>query len=267
MGGCRKRYKIIVLILNILILSLVFVPLTHAEEDIHETDIELGKKVYNIRCEICHGSKGDGKGLVGVIRRVEKSGREQVIYPWDLTQGVFRFRTTPSGCLPDEEDLLGIISNGIPISLMPSHKHIPLKERNAIIKYMKTFSDRWEEEEEEEEFCQPITVKKPEWVGSPFSVIKGETLYKKMKCWECHGHEGKGDGPKAKDLKDDWGRIMPPFDFTSGELKRGSSPESIYITFTTGLDGTGMPSYEDALKEEDRWYLVSYTLKLMKKIK
>ncbi|MEE8547439.1 MAG: hypothetical protein V3S63_04970, partial [bacterium] len=53
------------------------------------------------------------------------------------------------------------------------------------------------------------------------------------------------------------------FNFTTGALKRGSSPENVYITFATGLDGTGMPSYEDSLKEEDRWHLVSYTLKLM----
>jgi hypothetical protein len=73
-----------------------------------------------------------------------------------------------------------------------------------------------------------------------------------------------GDGPKANDIKDDWGVPILPYDFTTGKLKRGSSPENIYITFTTGLDGTGMPSYEDSLKMEDRWHLVSYTLELMK---
>jgi hypothetical protein len=58
-----------------------------------------------------------------------------------------------------------------------------------------------------------------------------------------------------------------PFDFTTGTLKRGSSPENIYITYTTGLDGTGMPSYEDSLPEEDRWHLDSYTLRLMGRVK
>ena len=82
-------------------------------------------------------------------------------------------------------------------------------------------------------------------------------------CWECHGYEGMGDGPKSGELKDDWGDKILAFDFTTGTLKRGSSPENVYLTFATGLDGTGMPSYEDSLPEEDRWHLVSYTLKLM----
>ena len=84
-----------------------------------------------------------------------------------------------------------------------------------------------------------------------------------MKCWECHGDTGKGDGPKSNQLKDDFGRKIVPFDFTTGELKRGTSPEAIYITFTSGLDGTGMASFQDSLSEQDRWNLVSYTLKLM----
>jgi cytochrome c oxidase cbb3-type subunit 2 len=111
-------------------------------------------------------------------------------------------------------------------------------------------------------------VKRPSWVGSPASVEKGKQVYKDMKCWECHGEEGKGDGPKSDKLKDDLGRPIVPFDFTTGKLKRGTSPGNIYITYTTGLDGSGMPSYEDSLKnEEDRWHLVSYTLKLMKMVK
>jgi len=275
MGGPEKNFKIRTLILGVLILLLMFIPSVHAEEDDYDAEydaeyealIELGKEVYNVRCEICHGSKGDGKGLVGVIRRSETSGRIQVVHPWDFTRGVFRFRSTQSGCMPKDEDLLHIISNGIPISLMPSHKHIPLEERKAIVEYLKTFSDYWEEAEEyeDEDECAPIKVQKPEWVGTTASVIRGKYIYEKMKCWECHGHTGSGDGPKAAGLKDDWGRTMLPFDFTSGELKRGSTPENVYVTFSTGLDGTGMPSYSDALKEEERWHLVSYTLKLMEK--
>jgi mono/diheme cytochrome c family protein len=266
MGGLRNKNKAIVLILCLSIILFSIVNLSHGDD---KGNIDLGKHVYNIRCALCHGSNGDGKGMVGVIRRMETSGREQIIFPWDLTQGVFRFRSTPSGCLPDDEDLLGTISNGIPVSLMPSHDHIPSEEKKALVQYLKTFSDRWEEEEDEEEdeSCAPFIVKKPDWVGSDVSIKKGEIIYKKMKCWECHGDEGTGDGAKAADLKDDWGRTMLPFDFTSGDLKRGSSPDNVYITFSSGLDGTSMPSYADSLNEEERWHLVSYTLKLMKKVK
>ncbi len=226
--------------------------------------IELGKKTYETRCMICHGSKGDGQGFAGITRRVEKNGRVLKNYARDFTMGVFRFRTTPNGCLPDDQDLMDIISNGVSRSFMPSHKDIlSLEEKEAVVEYIKTFSERWEEEDP----CDVITVKKPEWVGSAVSVKKGERVYKEMKCWECHGDKGKGDGPKSDKIKDDWGKQILPFNFVTGELKRGSSPENVYITFTTGLDGTGMPSYEDSLNEEDRWHLVSYTLKLMGKLK
>ena len=92
----------------------------------------------------------------------------------------------------------------------------------------------------------------------------GKKQYELMKCGECHGHDGKGYGPSSDTLKDDSGNKSWPFDFTTGALKRGSSAENVYLTFTTGLDGTPMPSYEDVLEEEKRWHLVSYTLELMK---
>jgi mono/diheme cytochrome c family protein len=146
---------------------------------------------------------------------------------------------------------------------MPSHDDVSKMDKKDVIEYLKTLSPRWEEEDS----CDMIAANKPGWVGNAESVMKGEKVYKDMKCWECHGDEGKGDGTKANDLKDDWGDQILPFNFTTGTLKRGSSPENVYLTFTTGLDGTGMPSYEDSLNEEDRWHLVSYTLKLMGQVK
>jgi len=231
-------------------------------EDDYEALLEEGRKTYEIRCLLCHGKDGNGKGLVGVIRRAEKTGRILEIHTRDLTLGVFRFRTTPTGCLPDDEDFTNTITNGIPISFMPSFKDISPEEREGVIEYVKFFSGRWEEEDP----CDPITMDRPEWVGSQASIEKGEEVYREMKCGECHGYDGKGDGPKSDELFDDWGKLIVPFNFTTGELKRGSSPENVYITFTTGLDGTGMPSYEDSLNEEDRWHLVSYTLKLMNQV-
>ncbi len=249
-----------------LIIPMVFLCATLSfaqdDEEDYEAVLELGQKVYEVRCALCHGVRGDGKGLVGVVRKAEKSGRIIETHARDLTLGLFRFRTTPTGCLPDDEDLMNTISKGIPISFMPSHEKLPLAEIEALVEYVKFFSGRWEEED----LCDPIEVEKPGWVGSRLSVEKGEEIYRLMKCGECHGYEGKGDGPKSNQIFDDWGKRIIPFNFTTGELKRGSSAENVYLTFSTGLDGTGMPSYEDSLEEEDRWYLVSYTLMLMNKL-
>jgi mono/diheme cytochrome c family protein len=263
MKGFRKKSRAVLLVLCLVLLSWVFVGLIQGTESVYGAESEVGKNIYQKYCVICHGAKGDGKGLVGIIHRVEKSGLVWSIYPRDFTVGVFKFRSTPTGCLPTNEDLLRIIVDGIPRSGMPSHEDVTLDNNKAVKEYIKTFSKRWKEEEP----CEPIKTKKPKWVGSPASVTKGEKIYKEMKCWECHGYEGRGDGPKSDELKDDWGDKVLAFDFTTGTLKRGSTPEDVYITFTTGLDGTGMPSYADSLKEDDRWHLVSYTLKLMGQVK
>ncbi len=261
MEGQKKKFSFAVFVVGLVMLfSLSMYVLAYGEDD--EKVLEMGKKVYNSRCVICHGPKGDGKGLVGIIHRVQRKGVVQNIYPRDFTVGVFKFRTTPTGCLPTDEDLLRVVTNGIPRAYMPSHTDLPLEERKAVIEYIKTFSPRWEEEEP----CDPIPVKKPQWVGCPESVAKGKKLWQKMKCWECHGEEGRGDGPKAFKLKDDWGDPILPFDFTTGATKMGFAPENIYTAYTTGLDGTGMPSYEDSMSEEQRWHLVSYTLKLMNRL-
>jgi mono/diheme cytochrome c family protein len=41
-------------------------------------------------------------------------------------------------------------------------------------------------------------------------------------------------------------------------MKGGSSPEDVYRTFMTGLEGSPMPSYEGAMTEEEAWELVAY---------
>ncbi|MCL4456305.1 MAG: cytochrome c [Nitrospirae bacterium] len=225
--------------------------------------VELGKKVYEQRCVICHGPKGDGKGLVGIVHRYQKRGAVQTIFPRDFTTGVFRFRTTATGCLPTNDDLLRVVTGGIPRAYMPSHEDVPLDERKAVAEYIKTFSKRWKEEEA----CKPFIVKAPRFVGTAESAEKGKKLYKEMKCWECHGEHGKGDGPKSDRIKDDWGDPILAFDFTTGALKLGFAPENVYTAYTTGLDGSGMPSYEDSMNEEERWHLVSYTLILMGRTK
>jgi len=84
----------------------------------------------------------------------------------------------------------------------------------------------------------------------------------RSKCWECHGHTGKGDGEKAPGLKDDFGFPVRPADLTSGQFKSGPAVEDIFRTMSTGLSGTPMPSYRDSLPEQDRWALAYYVVSL-----
>ncbi len=242
---------------------MVFLAVAFGESYGDASQAALGKKVYDRRCAFCHGLNGDGNGTAEFVYKKDK-GKIWKLYPRDFTQGVFRFRSTPTGSLPTDEDLMRILTVGIPRSSMPATKDLSEAEKKAVIAYIKTLSKRWKDEEPG--VAIPVA-SKPDWVGTPESVEKGAQVWKEMKCWECHGDKGKGDGSKSNEIKDDQKRPILPFDFTVGALKRGNANEDIYLAYTTGLDGTGMPSYEVSLDEEKRWHLVSYTLKLMGKIK
>jgi mono/diheme cytochrome c family protein len=225
--------------------------------------VERGAAVYGSRCVICHGLNGDGKGLTGIIHRAQSSGIVITVYPRDFTAGVFKFRSTPSGSLPLDSDLMKVVTAGISRSGMPSHTDVPEADRRAVIEYIKTFSPKWQRDTPDE----PIEIATaPDYVGASDSVTRGNEMWDLMRCAMCHGERGRGDGPSSGALEDSWGERILPFDFTSGPLKGGSSPEDIYRTFVTGLDGTPMPSYQDAIGEQDRWDLVSYCLELMKGI-
>ncbi|MBC8413650.1 MAG: c-type cytochrome [Nitrospira sp.] len=270
MGRFNTRCKLFLPLAGILMFAMALVPAAYGQEDedaAYDALIAKGKAAYNVRCALCHGKDGDGKGEMKSVTRVEKTGRTIVVTPWDFTRAVFRFRTTPTGCLPSDADLERTIRKGISASLMPAHGHIDGDEIEGIIEYIKWFSEDWDEFDPDDESCFPVAINKPEFVGSADSIARGEVLFKKNKCFECHGVDGKGDGDKAKDLKDDWGNRILPFNFTTGNMKRESTAEAVYLTLASGLDGTAMPGYNEAIKEEEKWHIASYALKLMGLIK
>lgn len=221
-----------------------------------------GGKVYGIYCVGCHGEKGDGNG---------PAARLLIVKPRDFTRGIFKFRTTPSGSMPTDEDLYRTITRGVFRTSMPEHALVPERQRLAVIQYIKTFSERWTTEAP----GQPIPIPgQPEDLGSDESVARGKVLYEMLECWTCHGKSGRGDGPSAATLQpDEWGNPQKPFNFTKGWLKGGPSPRDIYRTFMTGLNGTAMPSYQaifdspdgENIKEGDAWRLISFVLSLREK--
>ncbi|MCP5112702.1 MAG: c-type cytochrome, partial [bacterium] len=156
---------------------------------------ETGEEVYATRCVICHGADGDGKGLTGIIHRAQQSGLVIPIYPRDFTAGVFKFRSTPSGYLPTDDDLMRIITYGIARSGMPSHTDLTEAERKAVIEYIKTFSRRWQQEHR---YSEPIKIgNPPDNVGTSASVTRGRKVYAEMQCGKWPGFTGRGAGTSA----------------------------------------------------------------------
>src|SRR5579864_2307953 len=204
-----------------------------------------GKALYQRYCIFCHGVDGDGAG---------DSAPYIDPKPRDFTKATFKCRSTPSGSLPLDSDLYDTITRGVHASGMPSWKPLLRQERVDLIAYIKTFSPRFQEEKP----AAPLVIPS-EPPTSPESVKRGAELFQSMNCWLCHGKQGRGNGPSASSLTDSKGYPITPFDFTSGtRFKCGESDQGLFRDLTTGIDGTPMPSFADAMKPEQIWDVVHY---------
>lgn len=218
-----------------------------------------GKEVYERRCLGCHGETGDGNGPAATFMFNQR--------PRNFNAAVFKFRLTKEP-LPTDGDLLRTITRGVRGTAMPAWYELPLNDRLAVIQYIKFVLavDRSDPANPYAFFVEEPPGA-PLYIGAPPGpsqqiLDRGKEVWQVAKCWECHGQGGKGDGEKAAGLKDDLGFAIIPADLTSGQFKSGSAVEDIFRTMTTGLSGTPMPSYRDALPEEDRWALSYYVLSL-----
>jgi len=224
----------------------------HAGEVTLGTDAQraAGKENYQKYCAQCHGAEGDGNGIATPFFDPP---------PRDFTSATYKIRTTESGELPTDADLKNIILEGMPYTGMPGWPQFDDEELMELVFYIKTFA---------EDFADPDAIvdalETPE--TPPFSsesAESGKAVYEENRCMECHGPYGRGDGEKATTLTTDAGDPIRPADLTKRWTFRGwATREDIYRTFTTGMDGTPMPSYADSIEEEARWQLVDYVYSL-----
>jgi cytochrome c oxidase cbb3-type subunit I/II len=222
--------------------------------------IGYGKEVYERRCQGCHGVKGDGNGPAAAFMSKDR--------PRNFTLGVFKFRLTPSGSLPDDGDLLRTITRGVRGTAMPPWHELQQKDQLAVIQYIKyeLAADRSDPKKPylyfvEEPAKAPLFIPEPPKPSADL-VRRGSEVWNQAKCWECHGRSGAGDGEKAAGLKDDLGFPIPPANLTTGQFKSGPTAKDIYRTMSTGLSGTPMPSFSDSINEQDRWALSYFVLSL-----
>jgi mono/diheme cytochrome c family protein len=206
---------------------------------------QQGKVVYEKYCVLCHGEKGDGKGHFS---------EATTPVPRDFRQGTFKWRSTPSGALPTDADLERVLITGLYGTSMSSlATTLNHAQRLDVIAYIKTFSPRFATEKPP----PPITIP-PEPPYTAASVTRGEAIYQKFNCAQCHGDAAEGDGPSADDLTDDWGNPIVPYDLTEGHIKCGNSGPNIYRVFIGGLNGTPMPSFADSISPDEAWDLVHF---------
>jgi mono/diheme cytochrome c family protein len=212
----------------------------------------VGKSIYEVHCAPCHGTSGKGDGVASALLNPR---------PRNFTSGMFKFRSTESGSLPTDDDLMSTVKNGLHGTAMPDWapfiKGDSLKE---VVDYVKTFSPRFQKDKP-----------RPVHVGTPVpysaaSAAAGKKVYAKLQCADCHGTDGAGTGAVAKDFQDEWNFETNAVNLTEPwTFRGGADARDIYLRFRTGVDGTPMPSYVGTASDKEMWDLANYVVSIARK--
>ncbi len=221
-------------------------------------DTTAGKAVYTKWCAGCHGDGGAGDG---------EAARYMLPHPRDFTGAIYQIRSTASGELPTDADLLRAVEQGLPGTAMPGWKtRLSDRERRDVVAYLKTFSTFFADTSVH---SKPLDFGRAPGGGSGAEALRvGRQFYDSIGCRKCHGDLGRGDGPSAPTLKDDAGRPIFAADLSQNwRFNGGGTVEDIYHRLRTGLDGTPMPSFSDLLDQkfltaEQLWRVAQYVRSL-----
>ena len=157
-------------------------------------DVALGKAVYEKRCAGCHGAGRQGRRAGGRAAPAAPARlhRREVQDPHD------------GRALASDQDLLRIVTDGMPGTSMPPWRALPERERAAVVAYVKTFAEAYKGAK-----LEPVAVPK-EVASSEASIRRGKKMFDAFECVKCHGQAGRGDPAPGSDLKDDWGHPIRP---------------------------------------------------------
>jgi mono/diheme cytochrome c family protein len=239
---------------------------------------ERGRVVYDKWCVGCHGDTGEGDGDAAAFLNP---------MPRNFQSGHFKFRSTPSGQLPTEEDLMHVVTCGLAGSAMPGFPLVPEQDRRDVVAYVRHLialglaqrevrylmseeglsldeirTDSLEEIRASSEKRLADAVSMPIPVPPPVSdalIAKGKEIFD-TQCAACHGDTGVGDGSSSYTLRDYKDAEIRPRDFTTGVFRAGSTPQDLYLRLRTGLSGTPMPAIPGS--DEEIWAQVYYILSL-----
>jgi mono/diheme cytochrome c family protein len=223
------------------------------ERELERETFRRGRYVFQKNCVPCHGRFGEGDGEL--VRGWE-------VLPRNFRLATFKYRSTPHGQLPTDDDLARTIRRGISGTALPAFTRLREPELSAVIEYLKSLSPAWKDESLK---AQPIEMPRPPaWLRDPAlrkeQQSLGGELFQSL-CASCHGSSGAGDGPAAASLLDSRERPIRPADLRQ-PLRSGPDPADVYRTIMTGINGTPMMGFEGALKPEQVWQLAAFVLSL-----
>lgn len=211
-----------------------------------------GRFLYRQHCQLCHGERGDGRGEMAAGLQPK---------PRSLRQGWFKYRSTPSGFLPSDDDLRHSIANGISNTAMGAFRQFSEEDLDALLVYLKSFSRRWRKPDQIGKVMS--LPEPPSWLENKghaaTQAVAGARLFTQH-CSACHGAKADGRGPAAAMLRDAWGEPSPPADLRQPFLRNGERAKDLYRTLATGLEGTAMISFESVLSPQQRWQIIAWIL-------
>jgi cbb3-type cytochrome c oxidase subunit III len=210
-----------------------------------------GKAVYDARCVECHGAdgKGDGPSAAYLTPR-----------PRDFSSGKYKIRSTETGSVPTDDDLIRSVRQGLYGTAMPAWDRI-LSDADIrdVVEYVKTMSPQFA--------TPPKVVELGDGApSSPESIARGRQVYDKLQCSKCHGTDGRGAGAVTTTFEDEWKQPLRASDLTEPwTFHGGATSRDVYLRFRTGMMGTPMPSFADAASEAEMWDLANYVVSLGRK--
>lgn len=108
-------------------------PMTLGGKVVQADTLNRGRDLFNRFCATCHGF--DGKADTSQARQLDPR-------PRDFTLAQFK-RVESPGALPTDAELSRIIVNGVPGTGMPAWPQLEGSDLDAVVQYLKTFSQRW----------------------------------------------------------------------------------------------------------------------------
>lgn len=268
-------------------------------------------EMYRTQCFHCHGVSGGGNGSTAEYLDPR---------PRDYRKGIFKFIAIDEKGRPRRQDLARVLREGIYTTSMPSFARFSEARIQGLVDYVRLLSRRGETEillandfeAGSTDVDTALSIDKAKetylfvhdrWPTDDSKVIvydgvvptptaesieRGKALFiggegKGANCASCHGVKGLGDGPSAKEVRDeavgeeyvfdDWGNTIRPRNLTKGIFRFGDRPIDLYRRVYAGINGTPMPAHigmqielEDGSKREinesDIWDIVHYVLHL-----
>jgi len=264
--------------------------------------LRRGAAIYRRRCAGCHGVTGDGAGPAAEYLNPKPRDYRRGVFKFtstlygakprssDLVRTIRRgakgtsmpaFAFLPDGEVEDVVDYVILLSQRGQMEESLAREARDYEEDEALELVIAAdladkFARQWRQAEEKIVLpATPPPLRTQQTIAAGRKAFLNETYG----CWKCHGTDGHGqtewlsrrfverqeslpDTERIKINYDVWGNVAPAADLTAGMFHGGRRPMDIYRRIYSGINGTPMPGFGEALTNEPEtiWHLVHFVL-------